>query len=48
MRVFYTHLRTPGVSKAQALQRAQLALLQQPRYAEPVFWAPFLVLNNWL
>jgi CHAT domain-containing protein len=48
MRVFYTHLHTPGVSKAQALQRAQLALLQQPRYAEPVFWAPFLVLNNWL
>jgi CHAT domain-containing protein len=48
MRVFYTHLHTPGVSKAQALQRAQQALLQQPRYAEPVFWAPFVVLNNWL
>jgi CHAT domain-containing protein len=31
-----------------ALQRAQLALLDHPRYQDPFFWSPFLLLNNWL
>ena len=48
MRALYQHLRTPGVSRAQALRQAQLALLKEPRYADPFFWAPFLLLNNWL
>ena len=48
MRALYQHLRTPGVSRAQALQQAQLTLLKEPRYAGPFFWAPFLLLNNWL
>jgi len=45
---FYRQLRNPGLSKAQALQRAQLKLLRDPLYQHPVFWAPFLLLNNWL
>lgn len=48
MQVFYQHLRTPGMSRARALQQAQRTLLQEERYAEPFFWAPFLLLNNWL
>ncbi len=48
MGAFYRALRTPGVSRAQALQQAQRTLLQHPTYAEPFFWAPFLLLNNWL
>jgi CHAT domain-containing protein len=48
MQTFYQHLRTPGVSKARALQQAQVALLKDPRYTEAFFWAPFLLLNNWL
>jgi CHAT domain-containing protein len=48
MQAFYQHLRTPGVSKARALQQAQVALLKEPRYADAFFWAPFLLLNNWL
>jgi CHAT domain-containing protein len=36
------------VSRAVALQRAQLHLLQDPRYQHPFFWAPFLLLNSWL
>jgi CHAT domain-containing protein len=48
MTEFYRQLQTPGVSRARALQQAQLALLRQPQYAEPFFWAPFLLINNWL
>ncbi len=48
MRAFYQHLSKPGVSRAQALQRAQMALLKELRFAEPFFWAPFLLINNWL
>jgi CHAT domain-containing protein len=48
MTAFYQHLREPAVSRAQALQRAQIALLRQPQYADPWFWAPFLLINNWL
>ncbi|HEY7490172.1 MAG TPA: CHAT domain-containing protein, partial [Candidatus Tectomicrobia bacterium] len=48
MQAFYQHLRMPGVSKARALQQAQVRLLQDPRYADAFFWAPFLLLNNWL
>jgi CHAT domain-containing protein len=45
---FYRALRTPGVSRAAALQRAQLELLADPRYTHPGFWSPFLLINNWL
>ena len=45
---FYQNLKQPGVSKAQALQRAQLALLNDPRYHHPSYWAPFLLIGNWL
>jgi CHAT domain-containing protein len=48
MQAFYRHLQEPGVSRARALQLAQKALLQDPQYAEPFFWAPFLLINNWL
>jgi CHAT domain-containing protein len=45
---FYRQLRDAAVSRAVALQRAQLHLLQDPRYQHPFFWAPFLLLNSWL
>jgi len=45
MTTFYQQLQTPGMSRARALQQAQLRLLQQPQYAEPFFWAPFLLIN---
>ena len=31
-----------------AASQAQVKLLQQPQYAEPFFWAPFLLINDWL
>jgi CHAT domain-containing protein len=45
---FYRELGKPGVSKALALQRAQQDLLARPGFEHPFYWAPFLVMNNWL
>jgi CHAT domain-containing protein len=45
---FYRELRNPSVSKAQAMQRAQLKLLDDRVYEHPAYWSPFLLLNNWL
>lgn len=38
----------PSLSKAKALQYAQTALLKTPRYQDPAYWAPFLLIGNWL
>lgn len=48
MTEFYTQLRTPGISKAEALRQAQLSLIQQPQYENPFYWAPFVLVGNWL
>ena len=45
---FYRQLRAPSVSRATALQRAQIHLLDDPNYQHPAYWAPFLLINNWL
>jgi CHAT domain-containing protein len=45
---FYRELQDPGITKAQALQRAQLGLLADLRYQHPVYWSPFLLIGNWL
>jgi len=45
---FYRRLQNPGVSRALALQAAQLALLKDPRYDHPCYWAPFILINDWL
>jgi CHAT domain-containing protein len=45
---FYRHLGQPGVSKAEALRRAQQKMLTDLRYRHPGYWSPFLVIGNWL
>jgi CHAT domain-containing protein len=40
--------RDAGISKAKALQLAQLKLLRDPRFEHPGFWAPYLMIGNWL
>ncbi len=45
---FYRGLQDPSISRAAALQRAQVKMLSDPRYEHPGFWAPFLLINNWL
>ena len=48
MEVFYQQLQHPGVTRAEAVRQAQLALLTDPNYREPFFWAPFVLVGNWL
>ncbi|WP_454063441.1 CHAT domain-containing protein [Candidatus Nitrospira salsa] len=45
---FYRQLQDPSLSKAQALQRAQIKVLENPKYQHPNYWSPFLLINNWL
>jgi CHAT domain-containing protein/Tfp pilus assembly protein PilF len=45
---FYRELKEPSVARAVALQRAQLKMLENPRYEHPRFWSAFLLINNWL
>jgi CHAT domain-containing protein len=45
MSQFYQELNA-GVNKAEALQRAQLAIFAQQKM--PYFWAPFVLVGNWL
>ncbi|GAA6616432.1 CHAT domain-containing protein [Scytonema sp. NUACC26] len=48
MSQFYQELANKKLTKAEALRRAQLALLQNPKYKRPRFWAPYVLLGNWL
>ena len=45
---FYNQLKNPSLSKAMALRQAQLKMLENPDFQHPIFWSPFLMLNNWL
>jgi CHAT domain-containing protein len=45
---FYRQVKNPTISRAVALQRAQLKLIENPRYEHPGFWSAFLMINNWL
>jgi CHAT domain-containing protein/Tfp pilus assembly protein PilF len=38
----------PTLSKAHALRQAQVQLMGDPRYRHPCYWAPYLVIGNWL
>ena len=45
---FYTNLKDSKISKAKALQIAQRTMIKDPRYKHPSYWAPFLLIGNWL
>ena len=46
MTVFYKEL-AAGQPKAEAMRRAQLAVMHDARFTHPFFWAPFIVLGDW-
>jgi CHAT domain-containing protein len=46
---FYRNLmQNPTWSKAKALQQAQQKLLISQAFRHPAYWAPFLLIGNWL
>ncbi len=44
---FYAEL-AGGASRAEALRRAQIELLETRAYQHPAYWAPFLLISSWL
>ena len=48
MAEFYRQLANKNITKAQALRLAQISLLRDRRYASPYFWAPYVLVGNWL
>ena len=45
---FYRNLQGQNLTKARALQTAQLKLIADGRFHHPGYWAPFLLIGNWL
>ena len=46
---FYRQLKEDlSISKAQALRRAQLFLMEDVQYNHPCYWSPYLIVGNWL
>jgi CHAT domain-containing protein len=48
MTQFYRELSDTSITKAEALRRAQVALLKSSDYQEPIYWAPYVMVGNWL
>lgn len=46
--IFYQRLRKEGLTKAQALQQAQMTLINQKQYNHPFYWSAFILVGNWL
>lgn len=48
MTKFYQELADTTITKAEALRRAQVSLLKSSEYQEPRYWAPYVMVGNWL
>ena len=48
MENFYQELAKSGTTKADALRSAQLSLVKKPAFTHPFYWAPFVLVGNWL
>jgi len=49
MNYFYEELAKGKISKAEALRQAQISVLKEPRFRQhPYFWAPYVLIGNWL
>lgn len=48
MNQFYQSLIDQSQPRAEALRQAQLTLLKTPDYQLPLFWAPYVLVGNWL
>ncbi len=45
---FYHELSDKHLTKANAVRQAQLSLLHRHGYEHPFYWAPYVLLGNWL
>ncbi|MBF0417589.1 MAG: CHAT domain-containing protein [Magnetococcales bacterium] len=44
---FYRALKDDGISKVEALRRAQMVLRTNPEFAHPSLWSPFVIVGDW-
>lgn len=47
-KVFYPKLGEPQMPRAEALRQSQLALLKSSEYKHPMYWAPYVMVGNWI
>jgi CHAT domain-containing protein/Tfp pilus assembly protein PilF len=47
MTEFYSNRESKKLTKAEALQKAQLRLLKSKNYSHPYYWSPFILVGNW-
>jgi len=45
---FYENWKIRGLSKPEALREAQLYLKSQPQFNHPFYWAPYVIIGDWL
>jgi CHAT domain-containing protein len=45
---FYQELAKPDINKAEAIRIAQQSLFSNPKYRNPYYWSPFILVGNWL
>jgi CHAT domain-containing protein len=48
MAAFYKSLTQENLGKAASVQQAQLKLLKSDQFSHPFYWAPFILVGNWL
>ncbi len=49
MAELYSNLANQQITKAEALRQAQLTILNNPQFRQhPFFWAPYVLVGNWL
>ncbi len=48
MSQFYQELAQKPIAKAEAVRQAQLTLLHSRWYKHPFYWAPYVLLGNWM
>ena len=45
---FYKQLKKGGISKAEVLRQTQLTFLKDNNFGHPFYWAPFILVGNWV
>ena len=48
MQELYRQRQEKHLTKAEALRQAQLTVMGQKKYGHPFYWAPFILMGNWL
>lgn len=47
MESFYKKIKNEKMSKAEALQKAQIEMMRDEQYFHPYYWAPFILIGDW-